>query len=123
MAEALCKIAAVHSSSIKYSKSNRRIFLLRTLSLFYRYFENIICISDSIKYDLIDNYNVSQHRLVKIANPIITNHSKKNDNAELNLKKGYKLLVIGRLVKQKNIDQIIKVFKRLNDYFEDTILC
>ena len=71
------RIAAVHSSSIKYSKSNRRIFLLRTLSLFYRYFENIICISDSIKYDLIDNYNVSQHRLVKIANPIITNHSKR----------------------------------------------
>ena len=104
------RIAAVHSTSIENTVSTKRRALLYVLGCLYKFFGNIICISDYIKEDLINNYAVSKDITFNIYNPQKLRNVAKNSKSHFPLTGKYNVLVVGRLVKQKNIDLIIEAF-------------
>ena len=112
------RIAAVHSMSLTHTKSYKRKLLLVILGLTYRWFGNIVSVSEEVSLDLINNYKVPENRITKIYNPIkpityleLQNQIKPTDDT-------YSVLVVGRLVKQKNVNQIIDVFNQFEKYYQ-----
>lgn len=110
------RVAAVHSEHILQTKFFKRKLLLRILGILYPVFGNLVSVSNAVKLDLINNYGVSDKKILKIYNP--TKPVKDsvppvlgNDNNSL-----FRILVVGRLVKQKNVDKIISVYKRFREF-------
>ena len=116
------RIAAVHSMSMKHTKSYKRKLLLCVLSLTYRWFGNIVSVSEEVSLDLIENYKVHKNRIEKIYNPIKPIAHIKSENQIKVPKNLYSILVIGRLVEQKNINKIIEVFSQFEKYYQNVEL-
>ena len=104
------RVAAVHSMSLTNTKNYKRKLLLHLLSLSYRWFGNIICVSEAVSLDLIQKYNVPATKIEKIYNPTKPNKNLKSKISGKAHKTIYSILVVGRLVRQKNVDKIIKAF-------------
>ena len=71
-----------------------------------------VCVSDGIKQDLIDSYGVSPASLITIYNGVArgdSNHVGKNRDKNF-------ILSVGRLVKQKQQDQIIQAYAKSGIY-------
>jgi glycosyltransferase involved in cell wall biosynthesis len=110
------RVAAVHSETLLQSKASKRKLLLYVLGFLYPKFGNLVSISEAVKLDLINKYQVPEKRILKIYNP-----KKPMDFSEpLPLLKDnnapFRILVVGRLVEQKNVDKIIKVFVRFLEF-------
>ena len=112
------RIAAVHSMSLKHTKSYKRKLLLFILTLTYRWFGNIVSVSEEVSLDLIKNYKVTENRIDKIYNPIKTVTNLESQNQIKPNGDTYLVLVVGRLVKQKNVNQIIDVFNQFEKCYQ-----
>jgi glycosyltransferase involved in cell wall biosynthesis len=110
------RVAAVHSEHILQTTFFKRKLLLRVLGILYPMFANIISVSEAVKADLIETYFVPGHKIVKIYNPTkpISNstHSPRIKGHD----RAFKILIVGRLVKQKNVDKIITVFAQFLEF-------
>lgn len=109
------RVAAVHSEHILRTEFFKRKLLLSMLGILYPLFGNMVSVSNSVKLDLIKNYGVSDKKILKIYNPI----KRRIDSepvAPLNdYNSQFRIIVVGRLAKQKNVDKIIYVFKRFRE--------
>ena len=80
---------------------------------------NVIAISEGVKTDLIDNFDIEEDK-IKIINNfyVINNENKKTSKNRLydKLKKSENpiIIAVGRLVKEKNFTFLIKVFAKLS---------
>ena len=109
------RVAAVHSEHLLKTEFFRRKLLLSILGILYPVFGNLVSVSNAVKLDLIKNYGVLDKKIQKIYNPIKPLRDSEplaplNDNNST-----FRILVVGRLVKQKNVDKIIQVFKRFRE--------
>lgn len=108
----ICIVSRINNTlsvSVKYKKLSYRIVVNNLMKLFYRRMDMYVCQSQGIKNDLIDNYNVKGPFKV-IGNPIDFSNTASTEKSK-DIKK---ILYVGRLVEQKNISDIIKVFSNLS---------
>ena len=111
------RVAALHSMSIIHTKSYKRKLLLYLLSLSYRWFGNVVSVSEAVSLDLLKNYKVKRAKIKKIYNPIKPIRNLKSPVFRKANKSTYSILVVGRLVKQKNVDQIIRSFRQFTQIY------
>jgi glycosyltransferase involved in cell wall biosynthesis len=116
------RVAAVHSLSMSNSSSYKRKSILYILSLTYRYFGNIVSVSEAVSFDLVKNYKVENSKIKKIYNPCkwIMHTQDKFQKSGINAP--YSILVVGRLVAQKNVDLIIDSFSQFVKIHENAEL-
>lgn len=95
------------SVTIKFKSKKYRLFVNILMKLFYRYMDFYIFQSKGIELDLENNYKINGPS-AKIPNPTAIKDPLKNKHFS-----GKKLLYVGRLVKQKNVLDILIVFKQL----------
>lgn len=108
------KILSVHSiKSIENKEIEKtgKIFNF-FIKYFYKYSKKIIVVSESSKIDLIENYKLSENKLILVENPYdiykIIEQSK--EKVELNFSNEYfHICSIGRMVKLKGFDKAIKI--------------
>lgn len=97
------------SVTIKFKSIKYRFVVDTLMKLFYRYMDFYIFQSKGIELDLINNYKVKGPS-AQIPNPTAIKEPLKNKHFS-----GKKLLYVGRLVKQKNVLDILVVFKQLKE--------
>ncbi|WP_313373445.1 glycosyltransferase [Chishuiella sp.] len=93
---------------------------------FYNNFHQIIAQSDDMKDDLIQNFNISENKIIKINNPIDFDMINKMKVKEVNFEynKSYKnILAIGNLSPRKGFDLLLNVMNELkNESIHLTVL-
>jgi len=92
---------------------------------FYNNFDLIVCQSNYMKNDLINNYDIKNAKIVVINNPVDTEYIKKmlKKSNQLFLDKNkVNLLAVGRLSKQKGYDLLLQALSKLDKKFHLTIL-
>ena len=99
-------IVSIQNKQEKYPKLFDFLF-----KHFYKNFDLIISQSNYMKEDLIQNYNINSKKIKIIYNPVDTN---KIDNLANEKVEKIELLAVGRLDKNKNFKDIIKVLPKLN---------
>lgn len=98
------------SVTMKFKKFTYRIVVSNLMKRFYRYVDFLIFQSEGIKEDMIENYNVRANYKI-INNPVVIDCiDQSNITYDRNVKK---ILYVGRLVKQKNVTDLIYAFKDL----------
>ncbi|MBS7334509.1 MAG: glycosyltransferase [Weeksellaceae bacterium] len=88
---------------------------------FYKNFHQIIAQSDDMRNDLIQNFRISENRIVKINNPVDFDliNQMKSQTINLGFDKSYKNIVaIGNLSPRKGFDLLLNV---MNDLKEENI--
>ena len=92
----------------------------KEIRFFYKFYNNyykIICQSDDMQNDLIENFKIKKEKIIKINNPVdfefINEKLKISENPE-SFKSGFKNIVaIGNLSSRKGFDHLLKVFSYL----------
>ncbi len=94
----------------------------REIQFFYKFYNNyhkIICQSDDMQNDLIENFKIKKEKLIKINNPVdFAFINEKLDNSEKpeSFKDDFKNIVaIGNLSSRKGFDNLLKVFSHLKN--------
>lgn len=85
---------------------------------FYNNFHQIIAQSDDMKNDLINNFRISENRIVKINNPVDFDfiNKIKNINIDVGFNKSYKNIVaVGNLSPRKGFDLLLNVMNELKE--------
>jgi len=92
---------------------------IRFFYSFYNNYQQIIAQSDDMMNDLIDNFHVKQHKIMKINNPVDFDFIEEkllNSRKPECFKYNYKNVVaIGNLSARKGFDNLLKVFSRLKN--------
>ncbi|MDC9524634.1 glycosyltransferase [Pseudoalteromonas sp. Angola-30] len=103
------------SQTIKFKKYSYRLVMKFLMACFYRYMDFYIFQSKGIKADLIDNFSVKGPS-IQIPNPV---NIPPKELSTVIKKSTKNLLYVGRLVKQKNVLDILLVFKEMSRFDND----
>lgn len=93
----------------------------KEILFFYRFYTNfhqIIAQSNDMKKDLIENFKISENRIVKINNPVDFDliNQMKNENINIDNNTIFKKIVaIGNLSPRKGFDLLLEVMSELKD--------
>jgi glycosyltransferase involved in cell wall biosynthesis len=94
----------------------------REIRFFYKFYNNynkIICQSDDMQNDLVDNFKIKKEKLVKINNPVdfdFINEKLAISEKPETFKGDFKNIVsIGNLSSRKGFDNLLKVFSHLKN--------
>ena len=90
---------------------------IRFFYKFYNNYDNIICQSDDMQNDLIENFKIKKEKLIKINNPVdfeFINEKLAISEKPESFKDDFKNIVaIGNLSSRKGFDNLLKVFSHL----------
>ncbi|WP_282163173.1 glycosyltransferase [Ulvibacterium marinum] len=106
--------ANVKSVVRDYSSLPKKRSLLSKLfsKVGYKYLDKIVCQSNDMWNDLIVNHNFPKSKLVIINNPISNSLKKKLEIKPMD-ENGFRLITVGRLVKQKGHVRILDALSKL----------
>lgn len=115
------KIIWVHNDfkeALKYKKAKFFYkFMWHFMSNKYKYFDNIVCVSNSVKDNFNSYFKGFKKKTLVIGNMVdgdfIRKQAKKKTTIKLD--KSYNIVAIGRLIKSKQFDKIIKLTKELKN--------
>jgi glycosyltransferase involved in cell wall biosynthesis len=85
----------------------------------FHFFDKIICQSQDMKEDIVNNYNIRANKFVVINNPITDSFLLKNQTEKNN---PVRYITVGRLSREKGIHRIIKVLSNLDFPFHYTLI-
>ena len=92
---------------------------IRFFYKFYNNFHKIICQSDDMQNDLIENFKIKKEKIIKINNPVdfdFINEKLAISEKPESFKEGFKNVVsIGNLSSRKGFDNLLKVFSHLKN--------
>ena len=95
----------------------------REIRFFYKFYNNynkIICQSDDMMNDLVENFKIKKDKLIKINNPVdfsFIEEKLENATKPESYREGYKNIVaIGNLSSRKGFDNLLKVFEKLKKH-------
>ncbi len=92
---------------------------IRFFYKFYNSYKKIICQSDDMAQDLLKNFSIKPHKIVKINNPVdfdFIDEKLKSSQRPESFRTNFKNLVaIGNLSSRKGFDNLLKVFSRLKN--------
>lgn len=121
----------IHNSvSDSYINSNLKGKIILILLKYFNNFANkIICVSNFVKKDLINNWKYKNKNIFTIYNPAINKKQisklskKKNLFLETYKSKNFKIILsVGRLTKQKNYNLLINAFHEVTKKIDKIIL-
>lgn len=109
------KIAWIHTD-LEYNNWPLELSIYRNIEherITYRSFDKIIAVSDSVLESTKRMFGVKS--IQRIYNPLDESHIlvQKNELGECKMSEEFTLVFVGRLVKQKGIDRLLKVIARL----------
>ena len=94
----------------------------KEIRFFYKFYNNyhkIICQSDDMQNDLIDNFKIKKEKLIKINNPVdfefINEKLAISDKPEFFTEDFKNVVAIGNLSSRKGFDNLLKVFTHLKN--------
>lgn len=94
----------------------------KEIRFFYKFYNNyhrIICQSDDMQYDLVENFNIKKEKLVKINNPVdfefIEEKLMISERPESFTQDFKNVVAIGNLSARKGFDNLLKVFSHLKN--------
>lgn len=107
-------IVTVHNFQSMERKGNYGIVFKILIKLLYNKADIIVAVSEEIKNDLIQNFNIKEQKVKVIYNPFdvdkINKLSKEDlDKDEINIFNGPVIINVGRLTKQKGQWHLIKI--------------
>ena len=114
----ISRMSNTFSMTIKFKRFTYRVVVNLLMKFFYRYMDHYIFQSEGIKADLIQNYGVTGPSTL-LSNPIEIPDSKHYITP---YKSHTRLLYVGRLVKQKNIIDLLNIIKDLHEKYPNIIL-
>ncbi len=85
----------------------------------FNYFDKIICQSQDMQNDIIENYKIDSNKIVVINNPVTAGFKLKEHNAHKNK---LQYITVGRLSKEKGYDRILKILAQIEFPFHYTII-
>ena len=95
----------------------------REIRFFYKFYNNyqkIICQSDDMMYDLVENFKIKKEKIIKINNPVdfsFIEEKLENATKPETYKEGFKnVIAIGNLSERKGFDNLLKVFVKLKQH-------
>ena len=95
----------------------------REIRFFYKFYNNynkIICQSDDMMNDLVENFKIKKDKLIKINNPVdfsFIEEKLENATKPESYREGFKNVVaIGNLSSRKGFDNLLKVFVKLKQH-------
>ena len=105
--------ASVMSAMLKFSNSKQQIpnFLLKFL---YNHLDAIVCQSNDIKKDLINQLGIIESKLITINNPITQINQLSISKTEYSGK--LRFITIGRLSEEKGHERILKGLAKVKNY-------
>ena len=105
--------ASVMSTMLKFLNSKQQIpnFLLKFL---YNHLDAIVCQSNDIKKDLINQLGIIESKLITINNPIT--QTKQLSTSKTKYSEIIKFITIGRLSEEKGHERILKGLAKVKNY-------
>ena len=92
---------------------------IRFFYKFYNNYDKIICQSDDMQNDLIENFKIKKDKLIKINNPVdfdFINEKLATSEKPESFKDDFKnVIAIGNLSSRKGFDNLLKVFNHLKN--------
>lgn len=81
----------------------------------YKYLDIVICQSNDMKNDLVNNYNFNENKIKIINNGVIFNENlSKNSKYSIDKNK-FNMVSVGRIEHQKGFDRLIKILSKIKD--------
>lgn len=96
--------------------------MLRLYGLFYRFAHKIVALSEGVKENIIQRYNVNREKIIVIYNPVDLRHIEQKMNCEDDLRNDMQILFdsnkriiisAGRFVKEKDQKTLIQAFAKI----------
>lgn len=111
------KIAWIHVDLINEKKTEKFFKDIEEEKSTYKKFDNIVAVSEHVKEQVINKFNIPEEKLIVKYNPIDKEHIEKLSDEKVNdiTKKKFTICTIGRLSVQKGYDRLLKVVKKLNE--------
>ena len=108
-------------SVLKAYNNNSKIYFPKFIKVTaYKLVDCLICQSNDMQHDMINNYNVPKNKVALINNPLTQNFkvklAQRDENAPL------KFITIARLSKEKGHERLIEILAKLNFSFTYTII-
>lgn len=100
--------------SVKHYHLNAPKYLNRLYRMFYPKFDKIICQSNDMYVDLVDNFSISKEKLIIINNPIDVNKTELKVDNPIKFDPNYKHIVcVGHLSYQKGHDFLVESLAKI----------
>ena len=107
-------IKECNNFSTNFKRKNIKFYIIFWLvNFFYNISDKIICLSNGVKKDFLDNFSKLKKKISVVYNPININEIHKLSYEKILTKDNskFKIISIGRLVKQKNFSNLIRAFE------------
>jgi len=107
-------IKECNNFSTNFKRKNIKFYIIFWLvNFFYNISDKIICLSNGVKKDFLDNFSKLKKKINVVYNPININEIHKLSYEKILTKNNskFKIISIGRLVKQKNFSNLIRAFE------------
>jgi glycosyltransferase involved in cell wall biosynthesis len=90
------------------------------IKLTYKYAYKVVAVSEGVKTDLIDNYNINPQKILVIYNAVLSDSffRKSQEMVDYNFEKNY-LVAVGRLEIVKNYPFLLKVYSKMKSEIAD----
>ncbi len=95
----------------------------KEIRFFYKFYNNyhkIICQSDDMKSDLIENFKIKKEKIIKINNPVDFSFIEEkliNETKPESYREDFKNVVaVGNLSSRKGFDNLLKVFEKIKQH-------
>lgn len=106
--------------SVKHKNGLKSYFWNQTIKRLYNYSKKVVAVSEQIKYDLIENYQLNKEKIEVIYNSYDINRIQKLAGEELTdeeklIFENPTIITVGRLVYQKGQHHLIKAFSYVKE--------
>lgn len=112
------KISWIHVDMINHEKSKAVFKNFNDEKNCYEKFDKVVCVSNTVKEQFLKRFNYDENKVIVRYNPIdkLDIIKKSNEKVDDLIKPNkFVFCTIGRLVKQKGYDRLLKVHKKLID--------